>query len=63
MAPSGFGPYHGLWLEDTTTKCIGAIPTPWVMIFALGFVRFPPSPGFGLHNTRHLGGILIEMGG
>jgi hypothetical protein len=29
MAPSSFGPYHGMWLEDAQTKCIGVIPTPW----------------------------------
>ena len=23
MASSGFGPYHGMWLEDAQTKCIG----------------------------------------
>ena len=28
MAPSGFGPYRGLWLEDAPTKYIGVIPTP-----------------------------------
>jgi len=32
MVPSGFGPYHGMWLEDAQTKCIGIIPTPWVVI-------------------------------
>jgi hypothetical protein len=32
----GFGPYHGLWLEDATTKCIGVTPTPWAMTHALG---------------------------
>jgi len=31
MAPSGFGPYHGMSLEDAQTKCRGGIPTPWVM--------------------------------
>jgi hypothetical protein len=31
MAPSGFGPYHGMWLEDAQTKNIGVIPTPWAM--------------------------------
>jgi hypothetical protein len=25
MATSGFGPYHGLWLDDTPTKHIGVI--------------------------------------
>ena len=42
MVPNSFGPYHGLWLEDTTTKCIGVIPTPWVVTFALGLLRFHP---------------------
>jgi hypothetical protein len=39
MATSSFGPYHGLWLDDTPTKCIGAIPTPWMMTHVLGFVE------------------------
>ena len=38
MAPSGFDPYHGLWLKDTPTKCIGDIPTPWAMMLALSLV-------------------------
>jgi hypothetical protein len=38
MAKSGFGPYHGLWLDDTPTKRIGVIPTPW-MTRALGFIE------------------------
>ena len=42
MAPSGFGPYHGMWHEDAQTKCIGAIPTPWAMTHVLGLVSFPP---------------------
>jgi hypothetical protein len=42
MAPGGFGPYHGMWLEDTQTKCIGAIPTLWAMTLVLGLLRFPP---------------------
>jgi hypothetical protein len=42
MAPSGFGPYHGMWLEDAQTKCIGVIPTPWVMTHLLGLVSFHP---------------------
>ena len=41
MVPSGFGPYHGMWLEVTQTKCIGVIPTPWVMMLTLGLVSFP----------------------
>jgi hypothetical protein len=39
MASSGFGPYHGLWHDDAPTKCIGVIPTPWMMTRALGFVE------------------------
>ena len=38
MASSGFGPYHGQWHVDAPTKCIGAIPTLWVMTIALGLV-------------------------
>ncbi len=39
MAKSGFGPYHGLWLDDAPTKSIGVIPTPWIMTSALGFIK------------------------
>ena len=39
MATSGFGPYHGLWLDDAPTKCIGIIPIPWTMMPVLGFVN------------------------
>ena len=39
MAMSGFGLYHGLWLDDTPTKCTGVIPTPWMMTHALDFVE------------------------
>ena len=63
MAPSGFGPYHGLWLEDTTTKCIGAIPTPWVMTFALGFVRFPPHHRVWTAQHQTFGGYIDRDGG
>ena len=42
MALSGFGPYHSMLLEDAQTKCIGVIPTPWLMTHALGLVQFPP---------------------
>jgi len=42
MAPSSFGPHHGMWLEDAQTKGIGIIPTPWAMTPALGLVSFPP---------------------
>ena len=38
MAKSGFGPYHGLRLDDAPNKRIGVIPTPWTMMRALGFV-------------------------
>ncbi len=39
MVTSGFGPYHGLWLDDVPTKCIGVMLTPWTMTDALGFVK------------------------
>jgi len=42
MASSGFGPYHGMLLEDAQTKCVIVIPTPWLMTHALGLVQFPP---------------------
>jgi hypothetical protein len=38
MASSGFCPYHSMWREDARSKWIGAIPTPWVMMIALGLV-------------------------
>ncbi len=38
MATIGFGPYHGLWLDDSPTKRIGIIPTPCTMMRVLGFV-------------------------
>ena len=42
MASSGFGPYHGMLLEDAQTKCVIIIPTPWSMTHVLGLVQFPP---------------------
>ena len=39
MAKSGFGPYHGLWLDGAPTKRIGVIPTPWMMTRVLGFIE------------------------
>ena len=42
MASSGFGPYHGMSLEDAQTKCVGIIPIPWEMTHVLGLVQFPP---------------------
>jgi hypothetical protein len=39
MVTSGFGPYHGLWLDDSPTKCIGVMLTPWTMMDALGLVE------------------------
>ncbi len=39
MALSGFGPYHGLWHDDTPIKHIGGMPTPWTMADALGLVQ------------------------
>ncbi len=42
MASSGFGPYHGQWHDNAPTKCIGTIPTPWVIARALGLGVLPP---------------------
>jgi hypothetical protein len=39
MAKSGFGPYHGLWLDDAPIKRIGVISTPWMMTRALCFIE------------------------
>ncbi len=39
MARSGFGPYHGLLRDDTQSKRIGIITTPWAMTDALGLVK------------------------
>ncbi len=39
MVTSSLGPYHGLWLDDAPTKCMGVIPTPWTMMRALDFVE------------------------
>jgi hypothetical protein len=39
MASSGLGPYHGLWYDNAQTKRLGIIPTPWMMMDALGLVR------------------------
>ncbi len=39
MATSGFGPYHGLWLDDTPTKCMDVMLTQWTMMDALGLVE------------------------
>ena len=44
MASSGFGPYHSMRREDTLSKWIGAIPTPWAMVFALGLGVLMPQP-------------------
>jgi hypothetical protein len=38
MMMGGFGPYHGLWLDDTPTKRIGVMLTPWMVMDALGLV-------------------------
>ncbi len=38
MVSSGFGPYHGLWLEVAPTKCICVILTPSAMRCELGLV-------------------------
>jgi hypothetical protein len=39
MLMSSIGPYHGLWLDDAPTKCINIIPTPWIMMRALGLAE------------------------
>jgi hypothetical protein len=39
MVTSGFSLYHGLWLDEAPTKCIGVILTPLTMMCALGFVE------------------------
>jgi hypothetical protein len=39
MVTSSFGLYHGLWLDDAPIKCIGVLPTPWMMTGALGFIE------------------------
>jgi hypothetical protein len=39
MASSSFGPYHGLWYDKVQTKHLGVIPTPWMMVDALGLVQ------------------------
>jgi hypothetical protein len=44
MARSGFCPYHGLCCEDSPTKHIGVIPTPWTKICALGLGVLVPQP-------------------
>ena len=76
MAPSGFGSYHGMWLEDAQTKCMDVIPTPWVMARALDLGVLPPPLEWlalherakkcyqlGMRSNRRLGDILMEMGG
>jgi hypothetical protein len=44
MAWSGFGPYHSLCCEDTPTKGIGIIHTPWTKTHALGLDVLAPQP-------------------
>jgi hypothetical protein len=39
MVIDGFGPYHGMWLDDAPIKCIGVMPTSWTMTDALGLVE------------------------
>jgi hypothetical protein len=36
IASSGFSPYHGQRYDVAPTKCIGAIPAPWVIARVLG---------------------------
>ena len=58
MAWSGFGPYHGMWHEYAQTKCIGAILTPWAMMFALDSGVITPQPElyhtYGYANLRNI---------
>ena len=75
MAPTGFGPYNGLWLEDAATKCIGVTPTQWAMTHALGcpipsksqvvgsVIRGEKMLPFGVRTNRSAGWILTERGG
>jgi hypothetical protein len=37
MAAGGFGPYHRLWADDAPSKGNVVTPTPWAMMYALGF--------------------------
>ena len=37
MAAGGFGPYHRLWADNAPSKGIDVTPTPWAMMYALGF--------------------------
>ncbi len=39
MMMGGFGPYHGMWLDDAPTKCMGIMLTPWTMTDVLGLVK------------------------
>ena len=64
MVSSGFGPYHGMSLDDAQTKYLGVIPTPCAMIHALGLVQLPkmyditgPLPG-GCWQTHFLWGEI-----
>ena len=51
MGTSGFGPLHGLWLDDAPTKRIGIIPTPWVMTNVLGFAKILQAHGYLWKDT------------
>ena len=75
MAPSSFGPYHGMSLEDAQTKCIGVVPKSWAMTHALDLgchflhsisswlrIESKKMLQVGVCTKRHLGGISMEMG-
>jgi hypothetical protein len=55
-----------MWHEDAPSKWIGAIPTPWAMMFALGLGVLTPQPeiyhAYGrviLHNFFYV--IILIM--
>jgi hypothetical protein len=60
MASSGFGPFHGMSLDDAQTKCVGVIPTPCAMTHALGLVQFPPQHAGLLRVTKKCYGWDID---
>jgi hypothetical protein len=71
MAPSSFGPYRGMWLEDTQSKRIYTTPRPWAMVCgALDWYHSLHSTSIsgsviegnqcyvlGLHTNKHVGDI------
>ncbi len=58
MAPSGFGPYHGMWLEDTQTMCIGVIPE---LKQALMSVKQLADQGYTTIFHPHLEGVTVRL--